>query len=65
MGNVVFIGGEGGGIGGVGVVYVGLIILDGWGDSSVFFELKGEVMIEVREVSYCAYVEFWWRSVFF
>ena len=27
------------------------------------FELEGEVMIDVRVVRYCAYVEFWERSI--
>ena len=52
-------------IGGVGVVCVGLIILDGWGRFIVFFELEGGVMIDVRAVRYCAYVQFWGRSIFF
>ena len=33
--------------------------------SSVFFKLEGEVMIDVRAVRYCVYVEIWGRSIFF
>ena len=41
-------------------VFTGLVILSGWrGGFSGFFGLEGEVMIDVRVVKYCAYVDFW------
>ena len=51
-------GGVGEIVGEVGGAFVELIVLDSWGSLVGFSELEGEIMIYVRAVRYCAYVDF-------